>query len=97
MLRISRERAAHPNEPELLRIEGQVSGLWVEELRRVCTETIGSNGHGKRALVLDLTGVSFFDADGIALCSELATQGVLFTNCSMFVAQQLRGVANVTP
>jgi anti-anti-sigma regulatory factor len=46
-------------------------------------------------LVIDLAGVSFLDADGIALFRELAARRVLFTNCSSFVAEQLRGVADV--
>jgi anti-anti-sigma regulatory factor len=80
---------------ELLRLEGQVTGPWVEELRRVCTEVLGNNEHGKGHLVIDLAGVSFLDADGIALFRELAARRVLFTTCSTFIAEQLRGVADV--
>ena len=95
MLRISHAARANDTEPDLLRVEGQVTGRWVEELRRVCAETIGSNGHSKSGLVLDLAGVSFLDADGIALFGELAARRVLFTNCSAFIAEQLKGVADV--
>ena len=48
---------------ELLRLESQVTGPWVEELRRVCAETLGNHGHDGNHLVLDLAGVSFLDAD----------------------------------
>jgi len=81
-------------EQELLRLEGQVTGPWVAELRRVCAEVLGYNGHGGNHLVLDLAGVSFLDADGIALFHELAARRVLFTNCSAFIAEQLKGVAD---
>ena len=95
MLKISRRPAENESGATYLRLEGQVTGPWVEELRRVCTETLGSNGHSKDHLVIDLGGVSFLDVDGIALFQELAARRVLFTNGSSFVVEQLRGVADV--
>jgi hypothetical protein len=95
MLRISKRAAENESGATHLRLEGQVTGPWVEELRRVCTDTSGNNGHGQDQLVIDLAGVSFLDADGIALFHELAARRVVFTNCSSFVAEQLRGVADV--
>jgi anti-anti-sigma regulatory factor len=92
MLRISQRTAENEGGATCLRLEGQVTGPWVEELRRVCTETSGNNGHSKDPLIIDLAGVSFLDADGVALFHELAVRRVLFTNCSSFVAEQLRGV-----
>lgn len=95
MLRITRTISANEkNEGALLRLEGQVTGPWVEELRRVCNQTISHNGHGAHPLVLDLTDVFFIDADGVALFRELVARQVSLTNCSLFVAEQLREVAN---
>ena len=93
MLKISRAAVADETQPRLLRLEGRVAGPWVDELRRVCAETAANGGQGQQALVLDLAGVSFLDAGGIALFRELASRRVLFTNCSAFIAEQLRGVA----
>jgi len=70
-----------------IRLEGQVSGPWVEELRRSCEQLLAT-GSG---LVLDLTEVSFIDTDGVALCRSLRERRVTFMNCSPFVAEQLRG------
>jgi hypothetical protein len=95
MLRISKRAAENESGATHLRLEGQVTGPWVEELRRVCNETSGNNGHSKDQLVIDLAGVSFLDPDDIALSHELAARRVLFTNCSSFVAEQLRRVADV--
>jgi ABC-type transporter Mla MlaB component len=95
MLRISQRAAENEGGATYLRLEGQVAGPWVEELRRVCSETFGNNGHSPERLVVDLSGVSFLDTDGIALFHELAARRVLFTNGSSFVAEQLRGVADV--
>ena len=95
MLKISHRPAEHENGATCLRLEGQVTGPWVDELRRVCTETLGNNGHNQQHLVIDLSGVSFLDGDGIELFHELAARRVVFTECSAFVAEQLRGVADV--
>lgn len=95
MLRITRVRPANANsDGPLLRLEGQVTGPWVEELRRVCNETISLNGHGSHPLVLDLTDVSFIDTGGVALFRELTSRRVSWTNCSMFVAEQLKEAAH---
>jgi anti-anti-sigma regulatory factor len=87
---------ADDNEAVLFRIEGQVSGPWIEELRRVCNETLGGNGHGSQRLVLDLADVSFVDADGVALFRELAARRVILTNASLFVTEQLKEVTDAS-
>ena len=92
MLRIS-QVVTSDKETVLLRLEGQVSGQWVDELRRACGEH-QSNGHRSR-LSLDLAEVSFIDADGVTLFRELTARRVLVTNCSPFVAEQLKEVADV--
>lgn len=95
MLRISRAtQAADKDEGVLLRLEGQVTGPWVEELRRACNEAIGDNGYGAHPLRLDLTDVFFIDGDGVALFRELTARRVSLTNCSLFVAEQLKEVAS---
>jgi hypothetical protein len=95
MLRISQGSVHNDNGVISLRLEGQVIGPWVEELRRVCSQVLGHNGHGGTRLVIDLSGVSFLDADGVALFRELAARRVLFTDCSAFIAEQLKGVTDV--
>ena len=95
MLRISQGPAQNERGATCLRLEGQVTGPWVEELRRVCTDALGNNGHSKSHLVVDLAGVSFLDADGIALFHDLAARRVVFTNWSAFIAEQLKGVVDV--
>ena len=95
MLRISHGPAQNESGATCLRLEGRVTGPWVEELRRVCTETLGNNGRSPGHLVIDLAGVSFLDAEAIALFRELAAHQVSFTNCSAFITEQLKGVADV--
>lgn len=75
-----------------MRLEGQVTGQWVEELRRVCHEALCDNGHPARPLVLDLADVFFIDADGVRLFRELAARRVTLANGSLFVTEQLKEV-----
>ena len=70
-------------------------GPWVDELRRVCAETVASDTSRTPHLVLDLAGVSFLDADGIVLLRQLVTDHVSMTNYSVFIAEQLKEVADV--
>jgi hypothetical protein len=94
MLRISRTTLT-AEQPVSLRLEGQVTGRWVEELRGACDQLLDKTGLRGNRLVLDLAEVSFIDADGIALFRELSALRVIVTNCSPFVTEQLKGVADV--
>lgn len=70
-----------------LRVEGRLTGRWVEELRRTC-DLHAING-GIR-LILDLEDVSFADAEGIKLLKELRVRWVTLFNPSSLVAEQLK-------
>ena len=96
MLRITRTTADDHLDPQRLRLEGQIAGPWVEELRRVSAEMLGNNGHRGSRLVLDLAGVSFLDGLGVALLRELGSRCVSFTNGSAFITEQLKGVVDDT-
>jgi anti-anti-sigma regulatory factor len=85
VLKISHDASLHG--VVILRLEGQVKGPWVEELRRLCEQCLAT-GSG---LALDLTEVSFLDLDGVALCRHLQDRQVALLHCSPFVAEQLKG------
>ena len=74
------------DEPVTLRLEGQLVGPWVGELRRVCQEIL----HQGRSLTLDLADVSFLDSDAIELVRGLQNHQVALGSCSPFLAEQLR-------
>jgi ABC-type transporter Mla MlaB component len=84
MLKIS--QAGKSKHSVTLKLEGRVVGPWVGELLRVC-ETLLTDG---LALKLDLTDVTFADANGVALLSSFKTRGMTLKNCSPFVDEQLR-------
>ena len=79
MLRIS--LIASPDEGVSLRLEGQVRGPWVEELRQLCAQILAT----RRGLTLDMTDVSFMDLDGVALFRSLSDHNVTLLHCSLFV------------
>ena len=70
-----------------LRVEGRITGPWVEELRTAC------NVHAfpdKVQLSLELEDISFADATGIALLKELRNRGVSLMRTTPFLAEQLK-------
>lgn len=54
-------------------LEGRLAGPWVEELRTYCRRVLGTQ---QRCTMIDLTGVTFVDAEGKALLAQLWQQGV---------------------
>jgi len=54
-------------------IEGRLAGPWVEELRTCCRLTCEKHQPCTR---IDLTGVTFNDADGKLLLTQLWQQGI---------------------
>jgi hypothetical protein len=70
-----------------LRVEGEVKGSWVEELRRMCEESLSRHAQ----LILDLAGTTLIDLDGIALFRVLMDRRVVLINLSLFIAEQLAG------
>lgn len=94
MLRISKDLAASGQDEVTIRLEGEVMGLWVEELRRACEASApadnGDEGDEAVRLVLDFADVRFIDADGLTLLRELITRRVVVKNSSLFVSEQLR-------
>ena len=69
-----------------LRLEGQISGPWVEALRKVCDGELTTH----EGLILDLTDVSFVDRDGIMFLTTLPSRQVVLVNYQPFVAELLK-------
>ncbi len=84
MLRISPSQAS---DGTTLRLEGRLSGPWVEELRRAC-EPVLARGD---PLILDLAEVSFLDEAAVALLRRLRARRVALLRPSLFVAHTLEG------
>lgn len=79
MLRITRNQA---NEGSIeLKLEGRLLEAWISELSSAC-ETVAD----RRSLRIDLAGLRFADASGVALLRSLAGQGATIVGCSPFIA-----------
>lgn len=85
MLKIERVQTAKEGSATL-RLEGQVVGPWVEEVKRSC-ESIFSKGS---RLTLDLSDVFFVDRNGVELFRSLRGRQVELLNCSPLVATLLK-------
>jgi ABC-type transporter Mla MlaB component len=84
MLRISETQETQ--ETTKVKLEGQMTGPWVAEAKRVCEIQL----QAERRLIVDVEEVSFADSTGTALLRELAERGAVVTNCSPFLAQQVK-------
>jgi hypothetical protein len=73
-----------------LRVEGRITGPWVEELRTACDVHTSSD---EVQLSLELADVSFVDGAGIVLLKELRTRGVGLLRATPHLAEQLKGGA----
>ena len=83
----------HDSADELrLRLEGKLSGAWVDELRQ-CWETASSTTAGRRTL-LDLREVDFVDAGGEDLLSNMCLRGVEFHVASPLMRSVIDGIAS---
>jgi ABC-type transporter Mla MlaB component len=71
-----------------LRVEGRITGSFVEELRRACDAHSFAE---EVQLSLDLADVSFADAGGIVLLKELRSRGVGLMRANTFMVEQLKG------
>ena len=84
MLRISTVESS--DQPATLRLEGQIAGRWVGELRKSCERELSKD----KRLIVDLADVSFVDRDGITLLTTLANRQVALVNPQPFVAELLK-------
>lgn len=70
---------------ETFRLEGSLQGPYVAELGRVLMPSL----KGERKVALDVSDLSFVDAEGALLLQELLARKVELQGCSRFVAQLL--------
>ena len=77
-----------PDHGVTLKLEGKISGCWVEEMQRICQLVL----HKGASVYLDLSEVTFADRSGAKALIELNQQGVAFFKCSTFLTEQLKAV-----
>jgi hypothetical protein len=82
MLRITNQDATHS-----LKLEGSVSGPWVEELQKTWSAISGAVKTGR--VTVDLAAVSFVDDRGRQLLLHMQKAGALLKEASPFLQQVL--------
>ena len=73
---------------QCLRLEGQVAGPWVTEVRKAVEGQRSASAN----LSLDLSGVTFVNGEGAELLRGLSAAGVRMRGSSRFVAEVLGGL-----
>lgn len=73
-----------------LKLEGRLSGPWVEELEQ-CWKTASSTTDGRKT-VLDLGEVDFIDAAGESLLTRLHAAGVELVAVTPLICAQLKEI-----
>lgn len=85
MLKISKTRQT--DAAVEYKLDGSLSGVWVDELRRICDAAFASD----LSLVLDLSNLRFVDSEGAALLQRLSERHVTQLNSSAFVRAHVQG------
>ena len=94
MLKITEQRSPEASSVSLT-LEGRLFGPWVEELNACCRRLPLSHG---RPVMIDLTGVTFIDAEGKALLARLWREGAelqasgCLTRC---IVEEITGISRV--
>jgi ABC-type transporter Mla MlaB component len=70
-----------------LRVEGRITGPWVEELRTACYVHAFPD---EVQLSLQLADISFADTAGVALLKELRHRGAGLIGTTPFLTEQLK-------
>jgi len=83
MLKIT--RVASLNQEVTLRLDGRVTGPWVE-LLRTSAESVVEVG---MRLTLDLENICYVDCEGVGLIKNLINRGTVVKNVPLFVAAQI--------
>jgi anti-anti-sigma regulatory factor len=74
-------------DPETVKVEGRVAGPWVEELSRIAERALAESPR----VVVDLSGVTFVDREGIELLRNLRARCAGLHGSSSYVAALLNG------
>jgi anti-anti-sigma regulatory factor len=74
-------------QPAVLKLEGRLSEPWVGELARVID--LSANGSGR--VVLELSGVTYADEDGVRMLRALDGRRAELRGGSPFVVNLVRG------
>ena len=65
-----------------LRLDGKISDDWIRELERVC---LHYRDEENKIVVLDFSGVTFIDDNGVRMMKKIKNDQIRIINCSLFI------------
>jgi anti-anti-sigma regulatory factor len=72
-----------------LRLEGKVIDMWIPELERIC---LYHRDEKNKRVVLDFSGVTFIDDNGVRMLESIKDERVEIINCAPFIGSLLRNL-----
>lgn len=73
-----------------LTVEGRIVSEWVTVLEQECLKWL----QAKPAVLLDFSGVTFIEHNGVAMLKRIASPNLRLINCSALIAELLNGNNN---
>ena len=73
---------------QVLKLEGKLSGPWVDELQSCWKEAVAEVTH-RKPIKIDMRGVSYVDHRGRNLLLRMEREGAALAECSDFIRQLL--------
>ena len=70
-----------------LRLEGKVIDMWIPELKRIC---LYHRKEKNKRVVLDFSGVTFIDDNGVRMLESIQDGRIEIINCSLLIDSLLR-------
>jgi anti-anti-sigma regulatory factor len=75
-------KIAEDNRSVTLKLEGRIVGRWVNELKKECNKYLDK----RSKQILDLSGVTFIDDQGIKMLKAMVGDQVELIRCSLFLS-----------
>jgi anti-anti-sigma regulatory factor len=74
-----------------LRLDGKIVDAWVADLERLC---LHYRDEEHKSIVLDFSGVTFVDENGVSMLQRIKDSRIEIINCSLFIEALLHNLVS---
>ena len=74
-----------------LRLDGKIVDAWVADLERLC---LRYRDEEHKSIVLDFSGVTFVDENGVGMLQRIKDSRIKIINCSLFIEALLHNLVS---
>lgn len=74
-----------------LRLDGKLISMCVSDLEKLC---LHYRDEKNKTVVLDFSGVTFIDSNGVRMLEKIKNKRIRIINCSLFIAALLSNLIN---